>query len=676
MAKIPYSEGTGNPEITSESVGPTINPGMFGLVDEAAARAADTLGTKLIDLQNAQDVTKGSLDIEQHLNNVQQSILESNDYKSYGNTLDAEVGKLTEGINGNYSGQVKTELLNRLAAQKITRSHQLDAWAYGQTIDSAKQTMTDNATEALRNVAYGSGSERQMYKTAFLQDVDAHTGTLYSAAEAKELKRSFGQQADFGAAVTDIQSNPIQAGKNLKDIKQYSDITSEQRAQLQNEADRRTKENKSMSEAGLKGQMDDALARGAVTGVIPPGITARVAATGDKDLISNWNDSVNATRLYHDTAMKMMSGNVNDIPSIIQSFSPGGLDQMTGKKIAGVPSTTLSGIKSFGTQQKLYTMLQQLGTQIQTTAIKDPASLTWQTSSQGLDVNHQLGEIIDRNTRLLTDKGVAARDPLPSQVSDQMAADISRSNPAERVARLQVLEANAGPHFDDVMRQMAPNLPPSTAFYNSVSGGTYKTLAANDIMPIGKMIESLGPKDNGVFTGIDTDARTQFEGIAKTLPGNPQQTSGLFETFEKLAISYQMQGITDPVTKARQDLFDNAYSFDGNWRFPKGVDSDQIEKYASHKLGMTTGFATADGEPDEMARARFQAANNWVYKDGPTQNGVATPGTYWLRDDNGQQVYTNDGKPVMFSIPQAMLWTPDPNADANPALLRNVQRAH
>lgn len=647
------------------------NPAAFG---QPAAELADigaNLGQKLIQLQNAQDVATGSADIDRLLDKTQDGVVQSNDYKGYAGTMDHAFSSLSDTISSNYSGPAKTELMNRLAAQKIARYQDLDHWAYQGTIATGKQNMDDIEAQTLRNLEGATPAERELAINSYMQDIDAHTGTLYRPDEAIERKRTFLNSADYGPAFYEVATDPQTALAKLQDPKQYSNLTETQRGQLIMDATRMAKQRQEAAESGLGARTSDVLQRVATTGDITqvPSIISAWSRIGDPDKLSAVQDSFKVAESYNDTRQKMLTMPLDKLHEEVESFNPGGVDELTGAKKAPGTGASMNGVKDFGNQQKLYQNLQNLETYIKTTAHTDPQKLGWTAASNGLDPSTQLGSIIAGSYKQLQTLGVISDpdnttlDPLPKDVAQQYADNLKSMPAQDRMIAQSNLDSSAGPYADGVNRQLTKLMPPSFVFGSSVAPGTMKALIGEDNIALDKLQKDIDATGKGSFDALKLSTAQQFAAVSATLPGNPGQTSGIYQSYLKHAASLQLQGISDPATKAFSQMFGDpvrGFYYRGTWRVPNGVDFDAMNDYGKKVIADTKGF---QGSPDnDTERASLTASNSWVLHEG--SNKVSGSGTYYLRDAGGQQINGLDGKPIKFTIAQALNYKPLADAAA------------
>ena len=671
MARIDESATEpASPQLT-EFQGPHANESEFGRPQAELANIGASLGDKLIHLQNAQDVATGSADMGALLDKTQEGIVQSNDYKGYTGTMDHAVSTLTDSINSNYSGPARTELLNRLAAQKIARYQDLDHWAYQGTIATGKQHMDDIETQTLQNLVGASPAMRQLSINSYLQDVDAQTGTLYRPDEAIERKRAFLNSADYGPAFYEVANTPQTALAKLKDPQQYGNLTETQRSQLIIDATRMAKQQQEAAESGLSARTSDVLQEVATTGVITrvPSILSAWKNLGDPDKFAAVQDSVNVAESYNDTRQKMLTMPLDKLHDEVESFNPGGVDEISGQKKQPGTGATLNGVKDFGNQQKLYQNLQNLENYIKTTAKTDAPKLSWNTASQGLDPSTQLGSIIAGSYRKLQDIGVVrdadntTLDPLPKDIAQQYADNLKTMPAQDRMIAQRNLDSSAGPYADAVNRQLTKLMPPSFVFGSSVADGTMKSLIAEDNISIDKLKGDIEAGGKGNFAALQLATKQQFDGVAATLPGNPGQTSAMYQSYLKHAASLQLQGVADPATKAFTEMFGDptrGFYYRGTWRVPQGVDFDSVNDYGKKVISETKGF---QGSPDtETMRSSLAASNNWVFHEGTDK--VAGSGVYYLRDAGGQQINDQAGKPIKFTVAQARNYKPLADAAA------------
>jgi hypothetical protein len=662
MARIPGVEPEAV-DITTQSISPKINPDAAGSENEQIASLAGDFGSHLLHLQQANDIAKGSIALDQQLDTIQQNILQSNDYKGYGHSLEKAFSDASDYVNSNFDGQVKTELLNRLAAQKITRGHDMDAWAYKQMVGNAQQTMQTALEQWQKSAAYSTGVQREMYKQQGVQDILNHTGVggIYTEDEGQELVRRFRNSVDYGSALTDIQNDPKIAQSWLKDTNQYKDLTPQQRAELRNGADRESQQRDAMAKAGLASRAEDAVLEQFRSGKHDLTVDAAAKAVYSPDEYRDFANTMKEADQAHDIALKLQTANINDIDTILAKYNPmdfgGDTFQPNAKggavKGLGGKSTSISPIKDFQAREKFYGILQNYATQLKAQANNDPASLSWGDVMKNTpNWQQQLGMAIDQSNAALQKRGVQVLDRIPNQYATQLADQFKGLDSNGRIQFLDTIQRSAGPHRDDVMRQLAPLLPPSTVFTGSVSAATMKSIVSNDLVPSDTFKAQLG---NDQYSALESQAREAFLKITPTLPGSPDSNSAMFQVLMKQASMNSLNGNDDPVGTAVNQLFKENYDYDGTWRFPKGMDQDAIKQHGLQVIQEQQGFyGVPEGPAAEAVRAQLMYGNRWVYQDGVSGN----VGMYYLRDGNGQQVYAQDGSPIAFA-PLTALFRPN-----------------
>jgi hypothetical protein len=617
MARIPDTEAAA-PQLTTESVSPRINPEMAGSGLAAMGRVAGEFADRLQRLQISQEITKGSLDIENQLDTVAQSIQQGGDYQNGGKAYSAAVGNLSSQIDSQYSGRVADELKNRLLAKSIVQSHQLDAWSYNMTKDAAQQTMAVTLDKGITAGSQATGAARQLIKTQRLADIQNHVGTVYTPADAIKTAESFKQNFDYNAAATDIASNPQSALAALKDPKQYSDLMPDQRARLTMEAKSQVKQKQAVDSEMLASQMRDQIGSAYKFGKYDPSVTAKVEASGDPVKVADYKARLQLALNGHTVISQLGQTTPEQGQALVQQLQP------------------KPGQDHFDQREQMYQMAQKQLNQVDELRQKDPAALVASQIKPGLP-----GMQVEQSIALQKQIGVINPQPLPKATAESMVTRFNSTDPAARPAFLNSLKGQYGQNFQPVMRQLFANkLPPEAMFMDDATPKV--ALDLSNVMNISEVKLKENAGDNTKSTLLSTDS--MFATVAQTLPPGPQTINAMKQSYDKLALYYAAQGDKNAAKDAFNGLFGN-YHYDGTWRFPSWVkDPNQIKSYAAQVIDKSNTMDTGPNPPEIFKSAAQHG--RWVLSSDGNQYNLYV---------NGVVARNKDGSPVSFTVANAML---------------------
>lgn len=671
MSEIPGSRPDPGPQLSSESISPQINPSAVSRNDLEMGAIAGEFGKQLLHLQQSQDIVQGTMAMDSQLDKVQQDIVQSNDYKGYGHTFDSAISSASDHINANYDGLVKTELLNRLTAQQITRSHDLDAWSYKQTIGAHQQTMQDHLIQLQKSMAYTTGDARTMNKQLGIADIQSNTGVgkMWSDEEGAQVLRNFKETGDYGTAVTDLDKDPRLTLKLLKDPKQYPDITPEQRAALTSEAQRQDKLITAQDRAGLDARTSSDLLGMYYGHGHDATLDIAHMKSDTPDDLKEYKATVATAKEFGAARQELMSAPVDQMPGVLSKYNPAGdaENYMRGNTIgkSGPQGGKITDRGDFDTRVKMYNMLQQDFVQRKQAADTDAPSLTWNDASQNIpDWQHHLNSVIAASDGGLVKLGVLRADGqgkpvgtrgIPAAYVDVLTQQYNSADAIGKQGMLDSLKHSAGPaYYQQIVSQMysTKKMPPSIVSADDITPATMKDLNAAELIPDENKKQTLGESK---YNSLMDDVRKAMQPVIPTLGGPTVDNSDISKNLFNLAYMNQQRNVSDPVGTAFKQLFNDpqhGYQFSGTWRVPNGIDADMMKDYGRFAIRNMKGILGEGQAEFNMKQAELQNGNNWVFHDGVNK----LDGTFYLRDSEGHQIQDLDGKNITFRIQDAYNW--------------------
>ena len=159
----------------------------------------------------------------------------------------------------------------------------------------------------------------------------------------------------------------------------------------------------------------------------------------------------------------------------------------------------------------------------------------------------------------------ANQKPLPGVLADKIAGDIANPNPQAAAAAIKKYEAQFGPYWDQVFRQVSPKMDPATYVAATMNDQTAGSILINaSRRPKDELLKLNNIKAPELTEVVTTDQRFLDFMNAMGPYGNTSVMSSVRQSVETLALGYMSTEGLDPsaaIEKSFNKVLDEQYNF-------------------------------------------------------------------------------------------------------------------
>lgn len=159
----------------------------------------------------------------------------------------------------------------------------------------------------------------------------------------------------------------------------------------------------------------------------------------------------------------------------------------------------------------------------------------------------------------------AQQKPLPKVLADKIAGDIANPNPQAAAAAIKKYEAQFGPYWDQVFRQVSPKMDPATYVAATMNDQTAGSILINaSRRPKDELLKLNNIKAPELTEVVTTDQRFLDFMNAMGPYGNTSVMSSVRQSVETLALGYMSTEGLDPsaaIEKSFNKVLDEQYNF-------------------------------------------------------------------------------------------------------------------